>query len=283
MKLWRTLLILLLSVPAVWAQRSPRVVDSLTAMVALPRSLANPDVLVQGANGGSFKWVANSTTATNAADVLASPYGAATGRYVRQPMIGGAIDLGSAGLTFDGGTYDYNFTAQNMASVVVDGRSAQLIGLTNLTLDGQRDLSVFGRTNLYIWTPQAWAFNTATNRVLALRDANSAQVEYIGIEQANFTNGTNLLNALLIGWASANAYTLTSASRDVDGVITTATIAWPDGSSGLFTTTTKNSTFLAVDAYTVTHAASGKTLIQSTITRDSNGLIVAQPPISVTP
>lgn len=283
MKLWRTLLVLLVSAPLVWAQRSPRVVDSLAAMVALPRSSANPDVLVQGANGGSFKWVANSTTATNAADVLASPYGAATGRYVRQPLIGGAIDLGSAGLTFDGGTYDYNFTAQNMASVVIDGRSAQLTGLTNLTLDGQRTLEIFGRTNLYIWTPQAWAFNTATNRVLALRDSSSAQVEYIGVEQANFTTGTNLLNALLIGWAASGSWTLTSATRDTNSVVTSATIRWPDGATGTFTTTSNNPTFFTVDAFTVTHSASGKTLTQSAVTRNSNGDITAQPDISVSP
>ena len=109
MKLWRTLLVLLFAVPVVWAQRSPRVVDSLAAMAALPRSSANPDVLVQGANGGSFKWVSNSTTATNVADVVASPYGAASGRYIRQPLMGGTVDLGSAGITFDGGTNGYPF------------------------------------------------------------------------------------------------------------------------------------------------------------------------------
>ena len=172
MKLWRTLLVLLFAVPVVWAQRSPRVVDSLAAMAALPRSSANPDVLVQGANGGSFKWVGNSTAATNVADVVASPYGAASGRYIRQPLIGGTVDLGSAGITFDGGTNGYPFTIQDTSSTSIEGGTAQLTGLTDLTLDGQRDLTIYGRTNLFLITPRVWALQAEVGGALELMDGS---------------------------------------------------------------------------------------------------------------
>lgn len=85
----------------------------------------------------------------------------------------------------------------------------------------------------------------------------------------------------IIGWAASGAYSLTSATRDSDGVITTATVSWPDASTGTFTRTTKNATFLTIDAYTVTHTDSGKTVTQSAVTRDSSGNVTAQPALTV--
>ena len=87
--------------------------------------------------------------------------------------------------------------------------------------------------------------------------------------------------APLIAWALSEAYSLTSATRDSDGVITTASVSWPDSSTGTFTRTTKNATFLTIDAYTVTHTDSGKTAIQSAVTRDSSGNVTAQPAITI--
>lgn len=88
-------------------------------------------------------------------------------------------------------------------------------------------------------------------------------------------------NATIIGWAASEAYAINSATRDSDGVITTASVVWPDGSTGTFTRTTKNSTFLTIDAYTVTHANSGKTATQSAVTRDASGNVTAQPAITI--
>jgi hypothetical protein len=82
-------------------------------------------------------------------------------------------------------------------------------------------------------------------------------------------------------WAASESYTVTSATRDSDGVITTATVSWPDGSAGTFTRTTKNATFLTVDAYTVTHTNSGKIATQAAVTRDSSGNVTAQPAITI--
>lgn len=170
------------------AQRAPRVVDTVPAMLALPASTAQPDALVVGVGGGHFKWIAASTATTNTADVFARTYGAATGRWVRQQ-----------------------------------------------------------------------------------------------IDDAVLPGGATLLNALLRGWANSTAFTLTSATRDSDGVITTATVSWPDGSAGTFTTVTKNATFLTIDAYTVTHTSSGRTVTQASVTRNASGYVTAQPALSITP
>jgi hypothetical protein len=88
-------------------------------------------------------------------------------------------------------------------------------------------------------------------------------------------------NTPLIAWALSEAYSITAATRDSDGVITTATISWPDGSAGIFTTVTKNATFLTIDAYTVTHTNTGKTVTQAAVTRDASGNVTAQPAITI--
>lgn len=88
-------------------------------------------------------------------------------------------------------------------------------------------------------------------------------------------------NDQLKAWTASEAYTVTSATRDSDGVITTASIVWPDASTGTFTRTTKNATFLTIDAYTATHTDSGKTVTQAAVTRDASGNVTAQPALSV--
>ena len=85
----------------------------------------------------------------------------------------------------------------------------------------------------------------------------------------------------LKAWAASAAYTLTSATLDGDNVITVATVSWPDGSAGTFTRTNKNATHLTIDAYTITHTASSKTLTQALVTRNGAGKITAQPALTV--
>lgn len=91
------------------------------------------------------------------------------------------------------------------------------------------------------------------------------------------------INTNLRAWTQSAAYQLTSATYDSDNVLSSATVTWPDGSGGTFTRTVKNSTYLTVDAFTITHTTSGKTVTQSTVTRNSNGSITAQPTLSVAP
>lgn len=97
----------------------------------------------------------------------------------------------------------------------------------------------------------------------------------------NLTGGAAATDALLKEWAQGEDYELTSITRDSDDVITSATVKWPDGSGGTFTTTTKNTTWLAIDAYTISHTSSGKTVTQAAVTRNGTGAITTKPALTV--
>jgi len=86
----------------------------------------------------------------------------------------------------------------------------------------------------------------------------------------------------LIGWVEGECYEMTTITWDADGVIVYAGVKWPDGAVGTFTTVTKNTTWLAIDAYTITHATLGKTVTQSLVTRDGDGNITVKPILTVT-
>lgn len=86
---------------------------------------------------------------------------------------------------------------------------------------------------------------------------------------------------MLREWTESEAYEATSIARDSDGVVTTATVKWPDGSGGTFTTTAKNATWTAIDSYTISHTDSGQTVTQSTVTRNSDGEITTKPALTV--
>ncbi len=88
-------------------------------------------------------------------------------------------------------------------------------------------------------------------------------------------------NSLLIEWTESEAYQMLSTTWDSDGVISSATVKWPDGSSGTFSRVAKNSTWLAIDSYDITHTDSGKTVSQSSVTRDSDGLVTTKPELTI--
>ena len=113
--------------------------------------------------------------------------------------------------------------------------------------------------------------------LVALVDTSAAETKKIAVSELFRVYENDELKA----WTNSGAFAITSATRDSDGVITTATVAWPDGSAGTFTRTTKNATFLTIDAYTVTHTDSGKTVTQTAVTRDSNGNVTAQPALTI--
>lgn len=93
--------------------------------------------------------------------------------------------------------------------------------------------------------------------------------------------GASASNQVLKEWAEAEAYEMTAVTWDSDFVVSSATVVWPDGSAGTFTRTTKNSTWLAIDAYTVSHANSSKTITQAAVTRNSDGNVTVKPALTV--
>lgn len=84
-------------------------------------------------------------------------------------------------------------------------------------------------------------------------------------------------------WANAQTFQLVSATRDANSAIISATIVWPDGTSGVFTTDVASTAFPgAIDAWHATYAgAPAKLITQLAVTRDANGAVTAQPAITI--
>ncbi len=93
--------------------------------------------------------------------------------------------------------------------------------------------------------------------------------------------GAAATSALLKQWTTSDAYELLSITRDGNDVITSASVKWPDGSGGTFTATTVNGTFHLIDAFTVTHSLSGKTVTQAAVTRNGDGYPTTIPALVV--
>lgn len=106
-------------------------------------------------------------------------------------------------------------------------------------------------------------------------------INELDAELATVIGGATVSDARLKEWTEGGDYEVLSAAYDSDGVITGGTVKWPDGGTGVFTTTTKDSTWLAVNAYTITHATAGNTITQSAVTRDANGQVTAKPALTV--
>ena len=90
-------------------------------------------------------------------------------------------------------------------------------------------------------------------------------------------------NIQLLNWAYVQSFAITSATRNSNDVITTASIVWPDSATGTFTADRINAAYNAIDAWHATHILSGttKTVTQTAVTRNSNGAVTAQPVITI--
>lgn len=84
-------------------------------------------------------------------------------------------------------------------------------------------------------------------------------------------------------WANAQTFRLVSATRDANSAIVSASIIWPDGIAGVFTTDIASTEFPgAIDAWHATYVGSPTKLItQTAVTRDANGAVTAQPAITI--
>ena len=94
--------------------------------------------------------------------------------------------------------------------------------------------------------------------------------------------GASITAIQLIAWAEGEAYEMTAITYNTDLIPTTATLKWPDASAGTYTATTINTTFGTVDAYTLTHTASGYTVTQAAVTRDNDGNVTVKPQLAIT-
>lgn len=151
----------------------------------------------------------------------------------------------------------------------VDVRGAT--GATGATGPAPSGTGLVSVTNGALDTP-------STLRALVAGDASNLRSDLgLGPQSTLTTNQT------LIDWTEAGSYQVEAATYDSDGVVTTATVVWPDGSAGTFTRTAKDATFLSINGYTITHANSSKTVTQATVTRDSGGRVTTKPALTVAP
>lgn len=117
-------------------------------------------------------------------------------------------------------------------------------------------------------TSPGWAWTGAAHA------SASKKVYVLPSDLSGGTGGTS--DADLIAWAAAEAFVPTgSIVRNSDGVVTSAAITWPDGSTGTFTATNTSGGYL--NAYTATHVASGKKVTQPAVTRNPSGDVTATP------
>lgn len=194
--------------------------------------------------------------------------------------LGSSIALGS-NVTIDGGG-NRNFIVDDANVAQLNGVGSTVYGSSSATIQGGSTY-VTATTNLFILTPDVFSTTAVVGQVLTLSNATNGESEFGYIEDAKLKSTDTLGNALLRGWAHSTAWQITSATYDSDLVLSNATVRWPDGATGTWQRTTKNATWLTVDAYTITHSSSGKTLTQGLILRDSNGNVTNAPAITVTP
>jgi hypothetical protein len=119
----------------------------------------------------------------------------------------------------------------------------------------------------------------ATNELQTMIDALTPAL--LGAEPTQA--GAAVSSRVLKEWTTAEAYDVTAVtySGTATSTVASATVVWPDDSAGVFTATTINATFETIDAYTVTHAVSGKTVTQAAVTRNTDGLITSKPALGV--
>jgi hypothetical protein len=74
-----------------------------------------------------------------------------------------------------------------------------------------------------------------------------------------------------------------SVVPDSNGVPTSASVKWPDGTVGVYSGTPSPTFPGALDSYTITYAGTQtKTYTQPTVTRNASGFITNRPAITVT-
>lgn len=97
---------------------------------------------------------------------------------------------------------------------------------------------------------------------------------------ASFLSQNILLNTAVAG--DPGLIITGTITRDSNGAATSATVTWPDGTTGTYTADTVSSTFLgAVDAYHITYGSTA-TYTQPLVTRDANGAVTVRPAIVIT-
>lgn len=123
--------------------------------------------------------------------------------------------------------------------------------------------------------------NPATSTTFADTQVLPAeQLLHIADSMEIAAGGADVSAVRLRAWAAAESLRASSITRNANGVITGATVTWPDGSAGTLTTThgypagsatpnTSSAGWVASQIITITHTDSSQT-VTVTITRNSS-------------
>ncbi len=86
----------------------------------------------------------------------------------------------------------------------------------------------------------------------------------------------------LLEMAAAEAYEMTALTYDSGGVLSSASVLWNDGASGILTVTHKDTSTGQVNGYTLTHTTAQRKITQGAVTRNANGDITTKPALTIT-
>jgi len=117
---------------------------------------------------------------------------------------------------------------------------------------------------------------------VAIGDTGQQMVDKLDNNFDELYAGVPIVNQQLVEWAHGKDYQPIVITRDAEDIITSMTVQWPDGSGGTFTSTDWNATHECYDGYTITHTASGQTVTQAAVTRNTEGAIINKPLLTVT-
>jgi hypothetical protein len=136
------------------------------------------------------------------------------------------------------------------------------------------------------WPPGTTVVNldAADQAPAGVIDLSGAPPALVGPAAASLAAYLTIAAALavnIIAWTLAQAFEVTTATRDGNEAITSADVVWPDGTSGEYTADVLSTDFPgATDSYHVTYSpVVGRllTITQPEVTRDSEGAVIAQP------
>lgn len=87
------------------------------------------------------------------------------------------------------------------------------------------------------------------------------------------------LSERIIAWTVAESFAMDALTYDGLGILSGATVTWPDGASGTLTVLTVNDDWLVPDSFRITHVQDGVTITvtQDPVTRDEDGNVTEQP------
>jgi len=178
-------------------------------------------------------------------------------------------------------------SGQNMFLIDADG-NATFNGA--VTCANNVSLSSAGAVSGAVWTASDssgvghWTTNIGSIGVGQL-DTNGVSLSTYIAGLSNVwgavSNAVSMTDSNLLQCVAAEGFQLLTIQRDSNSVATNATVRWPDGTGGVFTASSVNTNWQAIDAFTITYTNRSRTITQSAVSRDVNGAVTNKPALTI--